>query len=103
MLSQLLTGAIMLLPFGIASWPDLALPLWGLVIFGAVCSMTGNLLLVISYGMAPATRLAPFIYFQLVAATALGLGLFGDFPDGLTLAGLLVLVASGLASLVLRR
>ena len=53
--------------------------------------------------MAPATRLAPFIYFQLVAATAYGLAIFGDFPDALTLAGLVLLIASGLASLMLRR
>ena len=103
MLSQLLLGALMLLPFGLATWPALGGAGWLLVLLTAVGSMSGNLLLVFAYGMAPATRLAPFIYFQLVAATAYGLAIFGDFPDALTLAGLVLLIASGLASLMLRR
>jgi drug/metabolite transporter (DMT)-like permease len=52
--------------------------------------------------MAPATRLAPFVYTQLIAATALGWAVFGVWPDALTLAGLGIVLASGLATLALR-
>jgi drug/metabolite transporter (DMT)-like permease len=65
--------------------------------------MAGNLLLILAYKAAPATRLAPFVYFQLVAATALGFLVFGDVPEPLTWAGLALLAASGFASLAVRR
>jgi drug/metabolite transporter (DMT)-like permease len=64
--------------------------------------MAGNLLLILAYKMAPATRLAPFVYFQLVAATALGFAVFGDVPEPLTWIGLALLVTSGFASLAVR-
>jgi drug/metabolite transporter (DMT)-like permease len=44
---------------------------------------------------SPAT-LAPFIYSQLVWSTALAYLTFGDFPDTLTLVGMVVIVGSGL-------
>ena len=64
--------------------------------------MLGNLFLILALRMAPASRLAPFVYFQLVAATALGWAVFGTLPDGLTLGGLAILLLSGLASLAQR-
>jgi len=65
--------------------------------------MAGNLLLILAYKRAPASRLAPFVYFQLVAATVYGFAVFGDVPDALTWLGLGLLAASGFASLGLRR
>ena len=34
--------------------------------------MAGNLLLIMAYALAPATRLAPSVYFQIVIATISG-------------------------------
>jgi drug/metabolite transporter (DMT)-like permease len=68
----------------------------------ALGSMLGNLCLILALRMAPATRLAPFVYTQLIAATALGWAVFGVWPDPLTLAGLVVVLISGMATLVLR-
>ena len=45
---------------------------------------------------APSATLAPLHYFEIVAAVALGYLVFGDFPNSLTWAGILVIVASGL-------
>ena len=103
LLTQLVGGAVLTLPFGLLTWPPIDLSTAGLVLWSAAASMGGNLLLILAYGMAPATRLAPFIYFQLVFAAIYGLLIFGDLPDALTLAGLALLIGSGFASLALRR
>jgi len=103
LLSQLATGAVVLAPFGLGTVPEIDGTVAVLVIVSAAGSMAGNLLLILAYKIAPATRLAPFVYFQLVAATALGFAVFGDVPEPLTWAGLALLVASGFASLALRR
>ncbi|MCT8159752.1 DMT family transporter [Pseudoruegeria sp. SHC-113] len=100
--SQLLIGALVLAPVGLAHLPQASAPVAALALLSALASMAGNLLLVVVYRMAPATRLAPFVYFQLVAATVLGFALFGDLPDTFALAGLGLLIVSGLAGLWLR-
>lgn len=101
--TQLLAGAVLLTPLGIAAMPAPDWTIAGLVLWSAAASAAGNLLLVLAYKQAPATRLAPFIYFQLVAATFYGWAIFGDLPDPLTFAGLALLMASGFGALFLRR
>lgn len=56
----------------------------------------GHFLLIRAFTAAPASMLAPFNYSGLLWATLLGWLLFGDLPDGWTLAGAAVIVASGL-------
>ena len=65
-------------------------------------AMAGNMLLVWAYKRAEATVLAPLVYSQLLAATALGWLVFGDLPDALGWLGLALLVVSGFAALILR-
>ena len=74
----------------------------GLTVASAFCSMMGNLLLLYAYRVAPATKLAPLIYFQLIAAVLLGWMIFGDLPDSFTWAGLALIIGAGLASARLR-
>ena len=45
---------------------------------------------------APTSTLAPLHYLEIVAAVALGYLVFGDFPNVLTWAGIVVIVSSGL-------
>ena len=45
---------------------------------------------------APASTLAPLHYLEIVTAVALGYWVFGDFPNALTWAGIVIIVASGL-------
>ncbi|UWQ21814.1 DMT family transporter [Jannaschia sp. W003] len=104
MLTQTALGTLMLLPFGATSAvPALTVPVVGLLLVSGLASATGNLLLVNAYGRTGATVLAPFVYFQLVAATGLGWAVFGTLPDGPATAGLALLALSGLATLALRR
>lgn len=60
--------------------------------FGAL----GHWMLILAHRRAPAPILAPFIYTQIVWMIALGLIVFGDVPDGWTLAGAGIVVMSGL-------
>jgi len=70
---------------------------WTLLgVIGLLASI-GHYLLIRAYDYANATGLAPFFYTQLVWVMLLGWLVFGDFPDGWALAGMGVIVASGLA------
>ncbi len=54
---------------------------WGLLLVMGVFATATHLMFIQAYRLAPAGLLAPFGYFEIVSATALGLVLFGDFPD----------------------
>lgn len=60
------------------------------------CAALGHFLLIKAFEQGTATLLAPFGYSEIVAATALGFFIFGDFPDRITWLGIVVIVASGL-------
>jgi drug/metabolite transporter (DMT)-like permease len=99
--SQLIIPTIVTTPLALFAWPDLTMPVVGLATASAVGSMSGNLLLIFALRLQPGTKMAPFVYFQLVAATALGWLVFNTLPDTLTWIGLGVLIASGFGSLLL--
>jgi drug/metabolite transporter (DMT)-like permease len=100
--TQLLIASILLAPLSIGLIPPLTLQIAGLTLASAFCSMLGNLLLLYAYRIAPATKLAPLVYFQLIAAVALGWIIFADLPDTYTWAGLTLIIAAGLTSARLR-
>jgi drug/metabolite transporter (DMT)-like permease len=56
----------------------------------------GHLLLIRAMEHASPSTLAPFVYSQLVWSTLLAYLAFGDFPEKVTLIGMLVVVAAGL-------
>lgn len=62
----------------------------------ALAGTIGHRLIIVAFSRAPASTLQPFTYLQVVWATAAGLVVFGHLPDGVTLAGAAVIVASGL-------
>ncbi len=103
LLSHLTIGAVALAPVGLTHIPEFDFQITGLTLISAFASMLGNLLLILASGRAPASKLAPMVYFQLIAATTLGWLVFGDFPDLLTLLGLGVLVTSGFAPFLLQK
>ena len=98
---QILTAAILFSPW--AALPPAAPAALGLLALSGAASTMGNLLLILAYRWQRASVLAPFVYFQLVAATAYGLVVFGDSPEVWTGLGLVVLIASGFGGLALRR
>ncbi len=92
-----LVGAVLMLlvlPFVWTTPPSL-LDLVLLVAVGAFGSL-GHFLLILAHHRAPASVLSPYIYTQLVWATALGYLVFANVPSRWTLVGAAIVVASGL-------
>ena len=76
-------------------WPPTILVAAAMVATGA-CGAFGHLLFINAYRLTPAPVLAPFAYSQLIWMIAAGYFSFGEVPDIVTLAGSLIIVASGL-------
>ena len=103
LISQLIVGAVVLMPAGIGALPARVDPrLVGLIALSALASAAGNYLLVSVSRTTPATRIVPLAYTQLIAATVAGVLVFDTWPDPLSLIGLVVILVSGMMSLRIR-
>jgi drug/metabolite transporter (DMT)-like permease len=69
--------------------------IWLLLLLG-VLGTAAHLVMTWSLRFAPTSTVAPMQYLEIPFAAAVGLVLFGDFPNGLALAGIGVTVAAGL-------
>ncbi len=67
----------------------------GLLVLGSL-GTAAHVFLIRAFTLAPATLVAPFTYTKLLWVTILGFFVFGDFPGWNTLAGSVLIVASGL-------
>lgn len=102
LLSQLVAGAVLLAPVGVALVPaDWTPRLVMLIAVSAGGSALGNYVLVRVSRKVPGSVVAPLVYTQLISATVAGLAVFGDWPDPIAFLGLTVILASGLGSLAL--
>ena len=70
--------------------------LWPLLLAMALMGTGGHLLMTWSLRHAPAATLAPMQYLEIPVAALIGLALFGDWPNGLAMAGIAVTIATGL-------
>ncbi|MDR3300116.1 MAG: DMT family transporter [Candidatus Accumulibacter sp.] len=71
---------------------------WGHALAFAVLGLfaaLGHLILIKAYVHASAARLAPFSYTQLIWVAIIGFVVFRDFPDGWSLLGMAIVIASG--------
>lgn len=93
----LLAGSILVAPFAIAGWvwPE-GLVQWLILLSLGAFGGFGHYLLIHAYGLAPASSVSPFLYFQLLSMVGLGYAVFGDVPDKWTLLGSSVVIASGI-------
>jgi len=84
------TGSLLLDPV----WPqDIAwLWLFGVGFFAALSHM----MMTYALSLAPSATLAPMQYLELPMATLLGYLVFVDFPNRLSLAGIVIIIAAGL-------
>lgn len=96
--SQLLIGSVILSPFSLIETPDIEMNIMGLIVISALGSAFGNLLLLIVNRTTPASVVAPLIYSQLLAAVIIGYLVFADWPDGLSVVGLAIIMVSGVWS-----
>ncbi len=104
LMSQLLVGSVLLSPaLVVVDVPAFEAGLWALILTSAAASAIGNYLLVLANRQGEASLIAPLVYTQLISATAVGVWVFGDWPDAVALAGLGLILVSGLGTLVLGR
>ncbi len=104
LISQLLVGSILLTPLGLTvGIPELNLSVVALICLSAFSSAIGNYMLVIANKTAEASLIAPLVYGQLISATVIGTLVFSEWPDGLTIVGLSLIIVSGFGSLVMHR
>ncbi|MDG1472314.1 MAG: DMT family transporter [Ascidiaceihabitans sp.] len=96
--TQLFIAALVLAPVGLVNVPVMTFSVSILTLGSALFSMLGNLLLLYAYSTAPATKLAPFVYFQLLAAVLLGWLVFDTWPALITWIGLLIVMGAGVLS-----
>ncbi|MDO5757182.1 MAG: DMT family transporter [Rhodobacterales bacterium] len=76
------------------SWPDARI--LGLLVVMGLCATASHICISFALKFASTSVLAPVQYLEIVTATALGYYIFGDLPDVLSLAGIALIVASGL-------
>ncbi|MFN3146867.1 MAG: DMT family transporter [Paracoccaceae bacterium] len=69
---------------------------WRILVAMGVLGTLAHLLMTWSLRFAPASTLAPMQYLEIPFATVVGYIVFGDFPNGLALAGIAVTMAAGL-------
>jgi drug/metabolite transporter (DMT)-like permease len=69
---------------------------WGLMLVTGVLGALAHYGLIRALDYAEASSIQPYSYTLLVWVTALGALVFGDFPDGWTILGAAIVVASGL-------
>ncbi len=69
---------------------------WVILVASGILHGLAHVCVIRGFALAEASVLAPFNYTQIVMATVLGLVLFGEFPDAATLAGIAIVVGSGL-------
>ncbi len=104
LLSTLLVGSIVLTPIAVTTVPDqIDVNLIGLVLISSLASAIGNLIIIEASRHLEASIVAPFVYSQLIAATALGIFVFKEWPDLISAMGLIIIFSSGVLSFLLSK
>jgi drug/metabolite transporter (DMT)-like permease len=76
-----------------------AVPTWhqaGLVLLAGLVGGIGQITMFVSLKLAPANRIAPAQYSQIIWAVVFGAAFFGELPDAIAFVGMALVVASGL-------
>ncbi len=94
----LFNGALMLFDFRTPAPGDVLL-----LAASGLCGAAGNILLIAAIQAAPANRIAPVQYSQIVWAVILGAIFFGEVPDAIAFGGIALVTFAGLFTLVRER
>lgn len=99
----LLTGGIVMTPIVLFSWTALDLRSWLLMIALGATFGIAQLAQIAGLARAPASLVAPLSYVQIISAVVFGFIVFGERPDVWTIAGIVMIVGSGLYVVQQRR
>ncbi len=90
-------GSALILPF---VWHPVSIHDLGIGVQMGILGTAGGLLIITAYRSSPAIVVAPMQYSQILWASALGLIFFGEWPGLMTAVGISVIIAAGLALLL---
>jgi len=102
MITQMVGSVVLVTPFVFGQFPEFTPQIAKLTVISALGSMVGNVLMLFAYKMQEASKLAPFVYFQLISAVVLGWLIFGEWPDVFVVLGMSVVIFAGCASALLQ-
>ncbi|WP_085905646.1 DMT family transporter [Kiloniella majae] len=91
-----IVGAVVMSAVAPFYWSAPTADSWFWMVILGLCSGLGHFLLTKACALAPASILAPLGYVEIISGTLIGYFIFGDFPDLLTWAGIIVICGSGL-------
>ena len=91
-----LVGAVLMLPVVPFFWETPSPTQFGLLLMIGALASFGHYMVIAAHRLAAASLLSSFIYSQLVWVISLGYLVFGDLPDGWTLVGAAIVIASGI-------
>jgi S-adenosylmethionine uptake transporter len=80
-------------------WADINFVSWSLIIAAAAAVTVATLLSVVAMRTGDIGFVSPFRYTSLIGAIGLGILLFGEWPDGITLLGAAIIAFAGIYSL----
>lgn len=89
-------GAVIMTVIGPFAWRPPDLEGWGLLLLSGLLGAGAHYALILALGSAPASHVQPFIYTTFLWALVLGLVLFGEFPDAVTIGAAAVIIVVGL-------
>ncbi|WP_345797013.1 DMT family transporter [Castellaniella sp. MT123] len=92
----LLVGLPFALPDALPALAALGPTGWAILLGTGVWGALGHWLQIRAYHNASASVLSPFLYLQIISATALGWLIWGQFPDQFTWLGIAIIAFSGL-------
>ncbi len=78
-------------------WVTITLHQMGVLALMALTSAASQTMMILALARAPASDLAPFTYWEIVAAVLIGLVMFGTLPDALSWIGIGLIILSGVA------
>ena len=90
-----LVGVVCLTVIAPLVWRAPSLQEWGLLILTGVLAVIAHFLIIKALVLAPASAIQPFNFLTFVWAVGFGWFLFDDLPDGPTLLGAAIIIASG--------
>jgi drug/metabolite transporter (DMT)-like permease len=89
-------GALIMTAIGPFAWRAPDLEGWGLLLLSGLLGAGAHYALILALGNAPASHVQPFIYTTFLWALVMGLILFGEFPDAITVGAAAVIIGVGL-------
>ncbi|MEM6489792.1 MAG: DMT family transporter [Pseudomonadota bacterium] len=89
-------GAVAATAMGMGFWVPMSAADWGWLGVLCVTGMSGHYCLIRALDATEAVRIQPLVYLQMVYAQGIGLVVFGEALDPLTLLGMAMIVGAGL-------